>query len=218
LGEKAKLAGVRQFVFLSSMAVYGLAGEALLPGKEGLGGTQITGGTQPEPNTLYGKSKLAAEQALQALAAPSFLVSVLRPPLVYGPGCPGNYRRLRRLALGAPVFPALANQRSMIYIDHLCELIYLVLQQQAPGLFLPQNRAYVSTAGMAEAIAGRHGRKLNKKAWLNPWLKGLAGWTPAIPKAFCSLVYARELSGCFDWSYCMYSFEETMARTEGAPQ
>ena len=97
--------GVSQFVFFSSMSVYGMT--------QG----HITADTPPAPNTFYGKSKWAAEQQLGALADERFRVAVLRPPMIYGKGCRGNYPRLAALARRLPVFPRVRNRRSMLYIE-----------------------------------------------------------------------------------------------------
>ena len=75
VAKKAKKDKVKQFIFLSSMSVYGLEV-----------GT-ITSETLPNPNTNYGKSKLMAEEALNKLSDDSFKVVILRPPMVYGEGC-----------------------------------------------------------------------------------------------------------------------------------
>ena len=87
IAEKAKKKGVKQFIFMSTMAVYGKS--------EG----EINGNTPLQPKTLYGESKLKAEKALEKIADENFKVSIIRPPMVYGRSCPGNYKKLRMLAL-----------------------------------------------------------------------------------------------------------------------
>ena len=86
VAEAAKAQGVRQFIFFSSMSVYGLSCG------------RITAQTRPAPNTCYGASKWKAEQALAGMADDAFRVAVLRPPMIYGRGCRGNYPRLSALA------------------------------------------------------------------------------------------------------------------------
>ena len=111
VAKKAKKEGVKQFIFLSSMSVYGL----------------ITGvideNTPLSPNTSYGKSKFEAERLLLTLEDNNFKVAILRPPMVYGKGCKGNYPKLAKLAKVLPVFPDIQNKRSMIYIDYLNEFV-----------------------------------------------------------------------------------------------
>ena len=104
VARAAKAQGVKQFVFFSSMSVYGLTCG------------RITEHTQPAPNTHYGVSKWKAEQALGELADDSFRVAVLRPPMIYGRGCRGNYPRLSALAQSLPLFPRVQNERSMLYM------------------------------------------------------------------------------------------------------
>ena len=71
--------------------------------------------TPLKPNSAYGKSKIEAEKLLNKLQDVSFVLAILRPPMVYGKGCRGNYTRLASLALKTPVFPRVDNKRSMIY-------------------------------------------------------------------------------------------------------
>ena len=108
--KKAKAEGVSQFIFMSSMSVYGM--------ETGV----ITRDTVPNPKNHYGKSKFEAEQGITALEDESFRVAVLRPPMIYGKGCKGNYQKLAKLARITPVFPDIENKRSM-YIS----IIYLRL-------------------------------------------------------------------------------------------
>lgn len=92
LADKAKAERVRQFVFLSTMSVYGMT----------MG--QITEETECTPITFYGKSKLAAERYLCEQRSDTFKVAVIRPPMIYGKACTGNYASLEKLAGKIPVF------------------------------------------------------------------------------------------------------------------
>lgn len=139
--KKAKAEGVKHFVFLSSMSVYGK--------DTGV----ITKQTLPRPKSSYGKSKLLAEEGLNALEGDGFVVSVIRPPMVYGKGCKGNFNTLKKLALKLPAFPYLQNERSMIYIENLSLFIKMMIDNPVNGVFFPQNREPVKTVRMAELIA-----------------------------------------------------------------
>lgn len=141
VAEKAKRDGVSQFILMSTLSVYGK--------NEGI----IRRDTKEKPMTHYGKSKLQADRKIQALEDERFHVAIIRPPMVYGAGCKGNYRRLRALALKTPVFLAVKNQRSMIYIDNLCDYIEWVIREDMTGVRLPQNRGYVCTSEMVKTIA-----------------------------------------------------------------
>ena len=97
---------------MSSESVYGLTAPI---GKT----VVITKNTPLHPADNYGVSKARAEADLQALADDSFKVAILRPPMIYGKDCKGNYVTMAKLAKKLPVFPYVSNQRSMLYIENL---------------------------------------------------------------------------------------------------
>lgn len=180
IAKKARGSGVGQYILCSSMSVYGKPS-----------GT-ITKETAPEPVSHYGKSKLAADRAVLEMDSPGFRVAVLRPPMVYGRGCKGNYRALRKLALTLPVFPDVNNERSMIYVRNLAEFVRRVIDGGGSGVFFPQNAEYVNTADMAVKIAGCHGKKLGRTGALNPVIAiGRKAGIGILDKAFGSLVYEK---------------------------
>ena len=145
---KAKTDGVKQFIFLSSMSVYGL--------ETGV----ITKETVPTPKSNYGKSKLQAEELLNGLADETFKVAILRPPMVYGKGCKGNYQILRKFALRCQVFPNYDNLRSMIYIGNFSKFVRDCIDFYKAGLFFPQNNTYVCTRQMVETVAHLHNKRI----------------------------------------------------------
>lgn len=149
VAKKAKQAGVKQFIFLSTMSVYGNVEGA------------ITEKTPLKPVTMYGKSKLLAERKLQELSSEQFKVAIVRPPMVYGKGCPGNYARLERLAKYCPVFPDVDNKRSMIHIKNLCEYLYLIIGREEDKVTCPADLRLVCTTKMYIEIR----EKLGKKTW-----------------------------------------------------
>ena len=207
LAQKAKNEGVCQFLFLSSESVYGLhapVGKTLT----------ITADTPLNPTDNYGISKLQAEKALTALRDDHFRVAILRPPMIYGRDCKGNYRTLARLAEKLPVFPNIANQRSMLYVGNLCEFLRLLIQDEADGIFCPQNTEYVSTGRMVQEIAkvhGKHIRLVGGCAWA---LNLLSHVTSLAGKAFGSLCYDKSLSD-YPQNYNIVGFEQSIAETEG---
>lgn len=207
LAQKAKNEDVCQFLFLSSESVYGLhapVGKTLT----------ITADTPLNPTDNYGISKLQAEKALTALRDDHFRVAILRPPMIYGRDCKGNYRTLARLAEKLPVFPNIANQRSMLYVGNLCEFLRLLIQDEADGIFCPQNTEYVSTSRMVQEIAkvhGKHIRLVGGCAWA---LNLLSHVTPLAGKAFGSLCYDKSLSD-YPQNYNIVGFEQSIAETEG---
>ena len=207
VAEKAKREGVGQFLFLSSESVYGLHAPV---GKV----ITITKDTPLHPVDNYGISKAKAEEDLAALRDEHFQVVILRPPMIYGRGCKGNYQTLAKLAKKLPVFPLVENRRSMLYIDNLCELIRLLVEDGADGLFCPQNEEYVSTSDMVNRIAHLNGRGILMVRGFGWALKLLRPMTGMVDKAFGSLCYDRSLSD-YPKNYCIKSFDESIAETEG---
>lgn len=118
--EKAKAEGVKDFIFMSSMIVYGDSA----PYKEQ---KIIDETTIPVPANFYGDSKLQADVAVRELADEKFKVIVLRPPMIYGKGSKGNYPKLAKLAKKLPIFPNVDNERSMLYIENLCEFLCQIM-------------------------------------------------------------------------------------------
>ena len=200
--EKAKEAGVGQFIFLSSLYAYG--------SKRG----EITARTQENPKDVYGLSKLLAEKALAGLADETFRVAVLRPPMVYGPGCRGNFPRLAALVRLLPVFPDRPNRRSLIYIDNLCRLLQLIVEHGVGGLFHPQNEDYVNTCDLVMEMARAQGRKMRLSRLLNPAVSLFLPFVPAVEKLFGDLYYDRVMS--FENGlppYNVVGFAESVARS-----
>lgn len=199
--QKAKKEGVSQFVFLSSMSVYGkLTGH-------------ITKDTALKPNTNYGKSKLEAEQKIDSLNDADFKVCILRPPMIYGKDCKGNYQTLRKFALKLKFFPYVKNERSMLYIENLCEFVRLMVENGESGTFFPQNDEYSNTSEMVKLIAAAHGRKVHLVKGFGWALKFLGLFTGLVRKAFGNLTYDEELS-VYKSDYDKYSVAESVALFE----
>ena len=100
IAEKAKNDGVKQFIFMSSIIVYGTKNEF------------IDADTEPDPDNFYGDSKLQAEEGILRLQDNIFNVVIIRPPMIYGKGSKGNYPLLSKLSQITPFFPNYENQRS----------------------------------------------------------------------------------------------------------
>ena len=196
VAKKAKIDGVHQFIFLSSMSVYGI--------DTGV----IDKNTPVKPKSAYGKSKFQAEGLINKLADDSFTVAILRPPMVYGKGCKGNYPRLAKLALKTPIFPLVDNKRSMIYIDNLSEFVKQLIDDNSIGLFFPQNAEYVNTSEMVRLIAETHGKKIIMTKIFNPMFRLLNIGT--IKKIFGNLIYDSSISN----NISLFSFQETIKQIE----
>lgn len=201
--EKAKTEGVRQFIFMSSISVYGSRGFSQV----------INEDTPPNPGSVYGESKLQAEEGIRRLESDRFRVVIVRSPMVYGLGCKGNYSRLAKLARLLPVFPDFDNQRSMIHIDNLCEFIKLMIDNDESGLFFPQNREYVKTSEMVRLIAEAAGRNIRLIRAFNPVIRVLGPRVTVLGKVFGSLVYEMGMSEYIQ-DYRIRSLRESILHTE----
>jgi nucleoside-diphosphate-sugar epimerase len=194
--QKAKQDGVRHFVFLSSMSVYGIG--------EGV----INENTPLKPNSAYGKSKIEAEKLINKLQDDSFIVATLRPPMIYGRGCRGNYPKLARLAVKTPIFPKVDNERSMIYIDNLSEFVKQLMDNEGEGLYFPQNAEYVNTSEMVRLISEVNGKRVLMTKLFNPLIRLLN--VSMVNKVFGNLVYDMSISSNIN----LVPFSETIKQTE----
>ena len=175
IAENAKAAGVKQFILLSTMSVYGVT----------VG--RLNKNTPTNPVNAYGESKVEADKAIEKMADDCFKFACLRPPMVYGKGCKGNYQNLRTFALKSPIFPNYKNERSMIYIGNLCEFVKQVIDFDRFGLFFPQNREYTRTSDMVKLIAEIHGRRIRLTKIFNWAIKIVP--LSVVKKVFGDLVY-----------------------------
>lgn len=198
LAKKAKAEGVLQYIYLSSMNVYGDIHD------------EINGSTNPTPNNFYGNSKLQADILLQELNEEEFRVVSVRPPVVYGKGCRGNFTLLVKIARLSPVFPDYKNTRSMIYIDNLCEFIKLIIDNKDRGVYHPQNKEYISTTMLVAFISKEMKKKIYFVKWFNPFISLLMNRVRIINRAFGDDYYAKEISGYKDYSYCLYNYKDSM--------
>lgn len=201
LAEKAKKEGVKHFIFLSTMSVYGL------------NTGHITASTSLNPNTPYGQSKAKAEDALNTLSSEEFVVTIIRPPMVYGPNCKGNFKTLYKIANIAPIFPKVNNKRSAIFIDNLSAFIKVVIDNKIEGTLFPQNSEYLNTSEAVSLLAQASSNKV--------YISKLAGFginllksSPIIQKAFGSLTYDPNLpGGPNDLEYNIVSFQESVKQS-----
>lgn len=200
--EHAKNNQVKQFIFMSSIIVYGSKN------------TYIDKRTIPKPDNFYGDSKLQADLKLQSLQSDSFNVVSIRPPMIYGKGSKGNYPRLSALARKTPIFPSVKNQRSMLYIENLCEFIRILIDNKEKGIFYPQNKEYVSTVELVKTIAKFHGRKINTISFFNPIFIFLKNKITTFSKLFGDMIYDKSMSDYADFEYCIWDFEKSIEETE----
>lgn len=205
--KKAKAEGVEQFIFMSSAIVYG---DSAPIGKS----RTITADTPLSPANFYGDSKVQAEKGILPLSDDDFQVVVLRPPMIYGPGSKGNYPVLSKLARKLPVFPAVDNRRSMLFIGNLTEFVRLMIENREAGIFWPQNAEYSNTTELVRLIARANGKNIVTIPGFGWALKLMSHVTGLVNKAFGSLCYDQALS-CYREDYRRYTLEESIELTEG---
>ena len=185
IAGKAKREGVKQFVFFSTIGVFGMV--------EGV----ITDESVPAPRTRYERSKLEAERRIAELADDSFSVTIVRAPVVFGPGEKGNPAKLNRLSKKLPFCPDYKNRRTMVSIETLCAATKALVDEPRSGIFYPKEREPVSTCDLIERAMREQGRTPKRSKLLNPLIRVLRACTRVGKKAFGDLVYegafAREL-------------------------
>lgn len=195
VAEKAKKEGVKEFVFMSSMIVYG---DSVPFGKKKV----VDETTLPVPANFYGNSKFQADVAVREMADEKFKVIVLRPPMIYGKGSKGNYPILAKMARKLPVFPEVINERSMLHIDNLCEFLCQIMLIKLFTLeavvLIPQNPAWTKTSDMVKKIAEVSGKRIITTKLFTPAIK-LCGKIPGkisdlVNKAFGNSTYALAMS------------------------
>lgn len=194
VAEHAKNSGVKQFIFMSSMIVYG---ETPHPWDQ----TPITAHTAASPHTAYGDSKLQAEKGLLALADDNFKVAIIRTPLVYGTGSKGNFQRLLTLAALCPVFPNISSRRSIIHIGNLTDFLKQLVMHQDHGIYFPQDAEYLNSSQAVSDIRTKLGKKTLLTRSFNPAIKLVSRWVAPLRKLFGTMYYDQSLSTYRDNSY-----------------
>jgi len=153
LAKKSKQSGVKQFIFMSTVKVYGEETDGI-----------YSETSECHPEDEYGKSKLKAELELKKLENENFKISIIRTPIVYGSGVKANIKSLINLVNRIRVLPfgKIENKRSMVYIGNLCHLVDELIIQQKAGVFLASDDEPLSTSKLIKLIA----LNLDKKLYL----------------------------------------------------
>lgn len=167
LARKAAAAGVRRFLFVSSIKVNGEATQL---------GRQFTADDAPAPLDAYGVSKMEAEEGLREIALQTGMeVVIIRPPLVYGPGVKANFAAMMRwLKRGVPLpLGAIHNQRSLVSLDNLVDLIVTCITHPAAAnqTFLVSDGEDVSTTELLRHMGQAMGRPARLIPVPASWLK-----------------------------------------------
>lgn len=215
LAEQARDAGVRRFVFVSTIKVNG---ESTPPGRP------FSADDTPAPEDAYGRSKLAAERCVTSLCEGAPMTyTVIRPPLVYGPGVKANFRSMMTwLCRGVPLpLGAIDNRRSLVGLENLVDLIMRVIQHPMAvnQVFLAGDGEDISTP----ELLARLGIALGHKARLVPvppiWLLGLAGCLgkASVARRLCASLQVDigKTSNRLDWTPPVTT-EQGLRRTAAA--
>lgn len=202
VAKKAKADGVKQFIFMSSIIVYGERNNDKVIDKH----------TVPMPSNFYGNSKLQAEESIKYLESDIFKIVVLRPPMIYGRECKGNFPKLVKLAKVVPVFPKINNKRSVLHIDNLCEFIKALIDLEESGLFFPQNEEYLNTSEVVRIIAELYGKEIRLTKVFNPILNLMYG-IRTVNKLFGNLVYDKSMSELNNTNYQIRNLRESIELT-----
>lgn len=213
LAEAAATAGVRRFVFLSTVKVLG---ESTAPGQK------FHSDSPADPHDDYARSKWLAEQALARIAEQTDMdMVILRPPLIYGSGVGGNFRVLMNLvAKGIPLpLGAIDNRRSVLGLPNLVELIALAVESQSGlgGVYLVSDDKDLSTPELIKAIARSlcvQPRLLPVPVGLLRLMAAIVGKTGSIDRLCGSFqVDIENTKGTFVWTP-RYSIMDVLAMTD----
>lgn len=207
IAAMAKEQGVKQYIFFSTMGVYGFR-KKLVP-------NIVDENTPLLAEDMYGKSKLMAEEGLMKLQDESFNVVCVRPPSVYGKGCRGGYiSGFTSIVRNLPVIPCAYEdvKQSFIYIDNLSEFVRLAIEKRLCGAFCPQDDKAVSANELLETISNGIGKKYSSSRLLGLGVR-LLSFLPLVKKAYGGIEYSKGLSTIENLNYVVVPFKEGMRRT-----
>jgi UDP-glucose 4-epimerase len=211
LARAAATAGVRRFVYLSSVKVNG----------DPANSAPLTSFDVPHPTDAYGRSKYLGETHLQRIAAATTMQSaIVRSPLVYGPGVRANFLRLlRSVARGVPLpLGRVENSRSLVSVWNLCDLLERLLREPLPahGVFMVSDAENLSTVDLVRRIGlamGRPARLLPVPVGMLRAAGILTGRRAEVARLCGSLTVDSSLTRSELAWYPPMSVDEALART-----
>ena len=201
--KKAKQQNVKQFIFMSSLLLYGIENPI---GADGI----VDENTIINPLNAYAKSKADADRAVQQQDSKAFHTVCIRTPMVYGKGCKGNFVILRDKISKLPILPYIENQRSMIHIENLANFIKERIDKCDSGVFFPQNKDYVRTNDIIKFIRASKGMPTYESKMLGALLKIFMGKHAMVKKAYGNLTISKHMSST---SYIVNGFEESLNKS-----
>ena len=201
LCKAAKENGVKQYIYMSSMNVFGDTSERIYTRE------------QEAPKNFYGKSKWLADKGIHELESEDFKVASVRPPVVYGKGCKGNFVLLVKLSKLFFVFPSFKNTKSMIYIDNLSNFMCELVENGDGGYFHPQNAKHTNIAEIIKEVRAAMGKKTLIIPGFGWAVKLLMKLSHKAERAFADDYYDLEFSKYHENTYCSVSFVESVKQS-----
>ncbi len=189
VAKRAKRSGVKQFVFMSTVKVYGDNNLSVKNEKSAC-----------FPTDAYGKSKYEAELGLKDLEDANFKIAIVRTPLVYGEGVKANMLKIIKLVKKFSVLPLgnINNRRSMTYIENLAAYLDCIIEQSVSGIFIAQDERPISTTKLVEYIAKGFGKHVTLVKIPGLFMK--VGFK-ILPKIFSRLFGSLEFDNNFTKEY-----------------
>ncbi len=200
VAKKAKSEGVKEFIYTSSIAIYG--------NDNPIFDFRPIDIKNPKPKNAYAQSKFEADLTIQGIADDNFKVSILRIPMVYGKNAKGKLNKLIKISKFFPIFPNIFNQRSVIHINNLSELIRLILVKKLNGVFLPQDKTYFSTNNFIKYFRASLNKKTLFITFFPFFLRFMAILIPEINKVYGNKFYESKLSTIKAINYQIYDFKD----------
>ncbi|WP_170234571.1 NAD-dependent epimerase/dehydratase family protein [Macrococcus equipercicus] len=185
LAVHCKKNNINHFIYFSTMSVFGNVGVLNHP-------TIITENSPLQPNTYYGISKLKGEELIVELIDDTFKVTVIRPPMIYGKGAPGNFKKLAKFANLFPVNPSIYNERSALYIETLEKYMAEIINHTYTGFFHPQNSEYLKTKDVINTIRNAADKKTINLP-VSPVINLLISKVTVLNKLYGNLIYDRHI-------------------------
>ena len=207
--RKAKNDGIKHFIYLSSMSVYGMSQQ--MQKQRGC----ITKETSCLPVSDYGKSKLLAEKKLQELEDDFFKVTIIRAPSIYGKGMTAYLEQYRYLNRKFFVLPDVFRKhyKSAIYVDNLSELIYLLIEKKECGIYCPDDGKYASIDYCVMISP-----KKCKSRIVGFLIEKIFSKNDRIRSYFGAIYYEEELARAFDGTYRVCNIQKAIATSYEAGQ
>lgn len=195
---KSKKEGVKQFIQTSTNGVFGIE-IGILSENNGY-----------NPKTPYEKSKYEADCLLTGLRDTNFKVCIVRPPLMYGKGCKGNFPKLERFALKHHIFPSFKNKKNFIYIENMADFVKYAIDNELDEVCYPRDDLVISTSELIKGISQINGKKMYLLAVLNPLVKLFYRSTHSLKLIFGDCYYLG--AACSKEWHSPFTLEDALKR------